>query len=104
MVEVTEIATHLACAIQSGKRVRIQALAHGKLVRDLEEGSEAEYFREVGTKAGKHVVVEEDIALDLSSDVLDCAWVRQAQLCSSIRKRCQSIRESGDDGVVAQKR
>ena len=78
--------TYPARAVHSGKRVGVQALAHGELVRHLEQGVHAEDLGQVGLEAGEHVVVEQDIARDLLVQVLGRAGVGQAELCSPLGK------------------
>lgn len=58
------LAEDLAGAEHGGESVRVDALTHCELVRDLEQRRHAEDLCEVGADAGEHVVVEEDIALD----------------------------------------
>lgn len=71
--------TYLGRSIEGSVGIGRQTLrAHGQSVRDLEERSDAEGLGQVGAKAGKGQVVEEDIALDFLGDVVDGAGVAQA--------------------------
>lgn len=60
-------------------------------MRYLEQGREAEGFGEVGLDAGEHVVVEEDIALDLLGQVLNRAGVGEAELRAPLREGVPDI-------------
>lgn len=67
---------YLASSVHGGESIRVDALAHGKLVRNLEKGCHAEDLGQIGADAGEHEVVEEDIALHLLSQALDGSGVR----------------------------
>ena len=95
--------TYIVCAVQGGKGVWVEPLAHGELVRDLEERIHAEDLGEIRTHAGKHEVVEEDIALHLLSQVLDVARVAQSQFCAPVREGPPGVAEADGNGIVRQK-
>lgn len=71
---------------------------------DLEEGVQAESLGKVGAQATEHVVVEEDIALNLFCQALDGARVGQAKLCAASLERVVYVghgpcyRVVGDEG------
>lgn len=92
-------AAYLAGAEHGGESVRVDALTHCELVRDLEQRRHAEDLCEVGADAGEHVIVEEDIALDFLGQGLYCAGIRQAELCPPLRKVVDGISYCGGDGV-----
>lgn len=77
---------YIVGAVESGESVGIGSLAYRKGMRDLEQRVQAESLGEVGAKAGKHVVVEENIALDLLGEVLNGSGIGQAEFCASFLK------------------
>lgn len=93
------LAEDLAGAEHGGESVRVDALTHCELVRDLEQRRHAEDLCEVGADAGEHVVVEEDIALDFLGQGLYCAGIGQAELCPPLGKVVDGISYCGGDGV-----
>lgn len=74
--------TYLVGAVERGKCVGVGSLAQCEGVGDLEEGVEAEGLCEIGAQATEHVVVEENIALNLFCQALNGARVGQAELCA----------------------
>lgn len=60
-------------------------------MRDLEQRSHAKDFSQVGTNASEHIVVEEDIALDLLGEALDGSGVGQAEFCPTLGERVDGI-------------
>lgn len=92
-------AAYLAGAVHGSEGVRVDAFTHCKLVRHLEQRRHAEDLCQVGTDAGEHVVVEEDIALDFLGQRLDCARVAQAELCSPLGEVVDGISYCSGDGV-----
>lgn len=70
-------------------------------MRDLEEGGHAEDLGQVGANASEHVVVEEDIALNLLGQRLYRARVGQAELCTALREGVERIPD-GDGNRVGE--
>lgn len=68
-------------------------------MRHLEQRRHAEDLCQVGTDAGEHVVVEEDIALDFLGQRLNCARVVQAELCPPLGEVIDGISYCSGDGV-----
>lgn len=93
------IAAYLAGTVHGSKGIRVDAFTHCELVRHLEQRRHAEDLCQVGTDAGEHVVVEEDIALDFLGQCLDCARVAQAELCSPLGEVVEGISYCSGDGV-----
>ena len=76
---------YLVGAVEGEESIRRYLLgALGEGVRDLEQRRDAKGLCEVGAQAGEGQIVEEDIALDLSRNVLDCARVAEAQCFSPL--------------------
>lgn len=90
---------YLGGTVHRSKGVRVDALAHCKLVRNLEERSHAEDLGQVGADASKHVVVEKDIALNFLGQRLYRARVGQAELCTALREGVYGISDSDRDWV-----
>lgn len=68
-------------------------------MRHLEQRRHAEDLCQVGSDAGEHVVVEEDIALDFLGQRLDCAGVAQAELCPPLGEVVDGIAYCSGDRV-----
>lgn len=83
---MSTMVTYPARSVHGREGIRIDALAHGELVRHLEERSHAEDLGEVGAHTSEHGVVEEDIALDLPSESLDGTRVDEAELGPTLRE------------------
>ena len=90
---------YLGGTVHRSKGVRVDSLAHCKLVRHLEEGSHAEDLGQVSADASEHVVVEEDIALNFLCQRLYRARVGQAELCTALRERVYGISDGERDWV-----
>lgn len=93
---------YLVGTVQRGKCIGVGSLAQCEGVGDLEERVQAEGLGEVGAQATEHVVVEEDIALDLFCQALDSARVVEAQLCAPGLEGVVCIGHGPCHGVVAQ--
>ena len=48
---------------------------------NLEQRRNAESLCEIRAQPGEGIVGQEDLSLDLSGDVIDLSWVRQAEGC-----------------------
>lgn len=94
------LTTHLASAVHGSEGIGVHALAaQSKLMGDLEQGVQAESLGEVGTDAGEHVVVEENIALDLLGQTLNGTRVGQTKLGPALGEGVDGITQRGRDWV-----
>lgn len=87
------VGTYVVGAINSVECVGACSLAQCEGMRDLEKRVQAEWFGEVGAEASEHVVVEQDIALDLLGEALDGPRIGEAELCASLLERAVRVRE-----------
>ena len=49
---------------------------------NLKQRRNAESLCEIGAQPSEGIVGQEDLPLNLSGDIIDLSWVREAQLCS----------------------
>ncbi len=69
-------------------------------MRNLEERRHAEGFGEVGTQAGKGVVIQEDALLHFLGHVLHRAGIFEPECFSSLREGSVRVPHGGHQGVV----
>ena len=94
--------SYVVCAIQREERVGAQHLAAGgEGMADLEQGGYAEALVELGAQAGEGLVGEEDVALDLLGDLVDCAGVGQSEQRSPVLEGVVCGEEGVEHGIGA---
>jgi hypothetical protein len=91
--------SYLSCSVHGSKSVGVDTLAHGKLVGDLEERSHAEDLCQVRSDSSEHIVVEEDIPLNLFGKTLDSARVGKAELGPPLVEGVEDISEGATEGI-----
>lgn len=96
---------HIVSAIKREKGIRRQLLAFCREgMADLKERVYGEALVELGAQAGEGLVLEEDTALDLLGDLINCAGVAQAECCSSRVERLVCIDDLVEKTICARSR
>lgn len=76
--------THRVGAVEGCEGVGAQPLAQSKLMRHLDNRRHAHCPRELCPDALEHVVVEEDLALDLPTDIVEVTGAGEAKLRAAV--------------------
>jgi hypothetical protein len=97
--------TCLWCPVRGHERVcRQRRSTHCEAVRELEDWRCAQRLCEFGAQAREHGVIQEDISLDFSRDILNRSRIRQAQSLPPLGERRVGISKGVDQSVFAQER
>jgi hypothetical protein len=97
------VPSYIVATVKGCECIRLHMLAHGKLVRYLEQGRKAHGLCQIGTKSGVHIVGERNFALDLLANRVQVARVCEAELGSPFREGSVDIVDGIREGVGGQK-